>query len=58
MVDLFMDFKMIYNMLQIFTLERSVLLRNVLTRFSQLLVLSYFLTITEHFPGPSFNVYY
>ena len=36
LLDLFMHFKTIYNTLQIFTLERSVLLRNVLTRFSQL----------------------
>ena len=33
-----MQFKMIYNTRQIFTLEHSILLRNVPTRFSQLQV--------------------
>ena len=41
-----MDFKMIYNLLQIFTLERSALLRNVLIRFSQLQV---FFLFSDHY---------
>jgi len=36
LVELFTHFPMIYNMLQIFTLEHHELLRNVVTRFSQL----------------------
>ena len=56
MVDLFMDFKMIYiyNMLQTFTLEHSVLLRNVLTRFS----LSFrFFLFSDHYGTFSWSIF-
>ena len=46
-----MHFKMIYNMSQIFTLERSILLLSVLTRFSQLQVFVALLPLRNIFPA-------
>ena len=58
LVDLFMHFTLIYNILQIFTLEHNVLLYNVLTRFSQFQFFFTLLPFRNIFSDPCLNVYY
>ena len=48
-----MDFKNMHNMLEIFTLEHSILLHNVLTRFSQLPAF----LLSDHYETLSWSIF-